>query len=131
MTATAADAPAYQGAVDWLTTHTRRGEPVLMAPQLTSLYALSGRTDPVPQISLLPGALPRRADEVALVSLLERDHVRVAVIDRHAFPEYGHTVFGGSFDRTLAAWLHRTFRHVAVVGGSGARTLDIWMRRTS
>lgn len=124
------DAPAYQGAVDWLTAHTRPGEPVLLAPQLTTLYALSGRTDPVPQISLLPGALPHRSDEAALIARLQRDRVRVAVIDRHAFREYGHTAFGRSFDRTLAAWIHRTFRHVAVVGG-GSRTLDIWMRRTS
>lgn len=131
LAAPAGDAAAYQAAVDWIVSHTREGEPILLAPQLTSLYPLTARTDPVPQISLLPGALPRRSDEVSLIARLERDHVRVAVIDRHAYSEYGHTVFGGSFDTTLATWIHRTWRHVAVVGGHSSRTLDIWMRRSS
>ena len=108
----------------------RPGEPVLLAPQLTALYALSERTDPLPQISLLPGALPTVRAQRAAIAALRASGVRVAVTDRRQFTEYGHTTFGESFDRTLAAWLHRSFVHVATLTAPGpdGRTLDVWIK---
>ncbi len=130
--ATPSDASNFNAAVAWIDTHTQPGEPILIAPQLTLLYALTTRTDPLPTISLLPGALPHPSDELALIGLLERRQVRVAVIDRHVYSEYGHTVFGGSFDRTLAAWIHRNFRHVAAIGRApGNHGIDIWTKGSS
>jgi 4-amino-4-deoxy-L-arabinose transferase-like glycosyltransferase len=128
-----AAAPAghvYAGALRWIDRETRPGEPVLLAPQLTALYALSERTDPVAQISLLPGTLPTVRAQRAEIAALRASGVRLAVTDRRQFTEYGHTRFGESFDRTLAAWLHRSFVHVATLTAPGpdGRTLDVWIK---
>ena len=53
--ATPADASAYQQAVDVVLRRTRRSEPILLAPQMTSLYVLTGRQDVLDELSLLPG----------------------------------------------------------------------------
>jgi 4-amino-4-deoxy-L-arabinose transferase-like glycosyltransferase len=123
-------AAVYRQALAWIDTRTRPGEPILLAPQLTSLYTLSGRIDPIREISLLPGALAGPADERAAIARLAA--VRLAVIERRVFSEYGHTTFGASFDRVLAGWIRRHFRHAATLGGGpAAPTLDIWIRRIS
>jgi hypothetical protein len=127
-----AQAAVFQGALRWIETQTRPGDPILLAPQLTALYVLADRRDPLPQLSLLPGALPHPADEQAAIERLTEQHVRLAVVDRHRFPEYGHTFFGGSFDRELAGWIRSHFDHAATVrGGPGAgdHVLDIWVWR--
>ena len=126
------EAAVYNAAIQQILAHSRPGEPVLLAPQLTSLYTLSGRTDPVPQLSLLPNALPSAGDQRAVVSDLDAAGVRLAVIDRHRFPEYGHTYFGGSFDRILAQWIRTNFVHLSTLGGGiDAPTLDVWIRRAA
>lgn len=121
---------AYAGALAWIDRETRPGAPVLLAPQLTALYELSGRRDPVPQISLLPGTLPTAADQRREIAILRASGVRLAVIDRRQFTEYGHTRFGGSFDRMLAAWIQGSFTHVATLTAPGpnGRTLDVWLK---
>ena len=129
LAAPAADAAVYQSAVAWITSHTRPGEPILLAPQLTALYTLSERQDPLPQLSLLPGALPTPQAESTAIATLEKDHVRLVIVDRRPFTEYGHGSFGVTFDRVLAAWIDRNFRHVATLGSPGTRMLDVWLTR--
>jgi hypothetical protein len=128
-----AEAPAgsvYARALRIIDRETRHGDPVLLAPQLTALYALSERADPVPQISLLPGTLPTARDQRDEIAALRASGVRLAVIDRRPFTEYGHTSFGGSFDRTLSAWIHGSFVHIATLRAAGpdGRTLDVWLK---
>jgi hypothetical protein len=125
--ATAADGPAYQAAVDAVVARTRPGEPVLFAPQLTALYTIAGRTDPLPSISLLPGALATVADERAAIAR-DLGDVRVAVTSRRPLTEYGQGAFGTTYDRSLMAWLRSDFKHVATVTGQGAQAqaLDVW-----
>jgi hypothetical protein len=120
----------YAGALAWIDRETRPGAPVLLAPQLTALYELSERSDPVPQISLLPGTLPTAADQRREIAVLRTSGVRLAIVDRRQFTEYGHTSFGGSFDRTLARWIHTSFTHVATLTAPGpdGRTLDVWLK---
>ena len=79
-----------------------------------------------------PGTLPSVSDQRHEIAVLRKSGVRLAVIDRHQFPEYGHTSFGESFDRTLAAWIRRSFVHVATLTAPGpdGRTLDVWLRGT-
>jgi hypothetical protein len=127
------EAALYQGALDWITKETGAGDPILLAPQLTSLYTLSGRENPLREISLLPGALPTAADERQAIARFEEAGVRLAVIDRRAFPEYGHSTFGGSFDRVVDSWIHQRFILAATLrsGGVDTRTLEIWLRRSS
>ena len=42
---------AYQEAIDRIVAAGRPGDPILLAPQLSALYILTGRTDPLPQLS--------------------------------------------------------------------------------
>jgi hypothetical protein len=102
-------AEVYRDVLEWLTAGTAPGEPVLIAPQLTSLYTLADRESPLRQLSLLPGALPQPADERAAIERLKEANVRMAVIDERSYPEYGHTTFGDSFDRNLARYLRSDF----------------------
>jgi hypothetical protein len=128
--ATPMDAPAYQQAVNWIEAHTRRGEPILLAPQLTWLYLVTERANPLPQLSLLPGALDGAAGQRKAIARLDAARVDVVVIEERKLTGYGHTQFGGSFDRVLAAWIHRTFDRAAVVRGQpGGPQLEIWSRR--
>jgi hypothetical protein len=128
--ASAPEGPVFARALAWIDRKTRPGEPVLLAPQLTALYVLTERSDPVPQISLLPGTLPTARDQRDEIGVLRASGLRLAVIDRRRFTEYGHTRFGESFDRTLAAWIHRSFVHVATLRATGpnGRALDIWLK---
>jgi hypothetical protein len=124
-----ADAPAYQAAVDWIVANTRPGEPILLAPQLTTLYAIADRENPLRWLSLLPGTIATAADERAAIAQLERAGVRLAVVDRTQFSGFGHTSFGGSFNRELDAWIRRSLSHAATLRGKEV-TLEVWLRRT-
>lgn len=128
---TPALAAAYQGALGWITRTTRPGEPILLAPQLTWMYAISARANPLREISLLPGALAGAGRERRALDRLEGAGVRLAVIDRRTFSQYGHTSLGDSFDRDLDAWVRSRFRRVAEFSSGSdpeAPQLEIWVR---
>ena len=125
-----ADAAAFQGALASVAALTRPGEPVLFAPQLSALSVLSGRPDPLPQISLLPGALSSVAAEQQAIARLDAADVQVIVTDDHAFTEYGHGSFGTTFDKTLATWISRNFKPSGTFPGP-THTLVVWKRSNS
>ena len=132
MHGTPAQAAAYQGALDWIERTTKPGEPILLAPQMTWMYAISERANPLPEISLLPGALAGAGRERRALARLEGAGIHLAVIDRRTFPQYASTSFGGSFDRTLDSWIRRDFRRVATFATGAdpqAVHLEIWVRR--
>ena len=123
------DADAYRGALADVVRLTRPGEAVLFAPQLSALYALSGRADALPNISLLPGMLDSVSAEQQAIARLAAAQVRVIVTDRHSFTEYGQGSFGTTFDRTLAAWVARNFERSRTFRGQ-SHTLVVWRRNT-
>ncbi len=127
---TPAEGALYQRALDEIAARTEPGEPILVAPLMTGLYVLSGHDNPLRQISTLPSGLPEPADEQAAIARLEAAGVRVAVTDASKpWPGYGHTTFGDSFQRELAAWIERRFERVEQIDGGGDRRLDVWVRR--
>ena len=130
---TAAQGQPFSAALRIIERDTRPGDAVLVAPQLQALEVLTGRRSALPQLSLLPGALPDAAAERAAIAKLDAAHVRVVVLDRRALKDYGNGAFGSTFDRVLHAWVTTRFQRVATVGGSGERPLelDIWERHTS
>ncbi|HWH95013.1 MAG TPA: hypothetical protein VNT03_14220 [Baekduia sp.] len=135
MHTTAVDGPTLQKAVDLIQAQTRRSEPVLLAPQMTSLYVMTGRQDPLPQLSLLPGALDGPAAEDAAIRTLDNSGVRLAIIDRTPLTRYDAGSFGIGYDRRIGAWLRRNFTHTTTLrgtpaGGAEPRILDVWLRRT-
>jgi hypothetical protein len=126
------EALAYRDAVSWILTRTAPKDPILVGPQLTALYVLTDRRNPLPSLSLLPGALPNVAQERDAIRRLEAAGVKLAIIDRQEFGIYGHSSFGVSFQRELAAWVHDHFERAATLGDGRAKspTLDVWLRRT-
>jgi hypothetical protein len=128
---TPGEARLYQAALDVIAARTSAGEPILVAPLLTGLYGLSDRGSPLPELSLLPGALPTAADERAAIARLEAAGVRLAITDNREWPGYGHTSFGESFDGELARWIERNFNHAATIRAPGGknRKLDVWLKR--
>ena len=129
LTAHAADGPVYQRALDMIERATAPGEPVLLAPQMTSLYVISGRTDPLPQLSLLPGTLAGGSREA--VARMNERHVQLAITNRTPLETYEHGAFGETFAQGVARWLESDFRRTAVLRGSGTDplVLDVWQRR--
>jgi hypothetical protein len=135
MRATAWDGPAYQAAVDVIQRETKPSDPILLAPQMTSLYVRTGRQDKLPQLSLLPGALNGPADERAAIKTLDAAHLRLAIVDRRPLTRYEHGIWGVEYDRLVGAWLRKNFTHTTTlrgpsVGGAEPRILDVWLRRT-
>lgn len=128
LTARPADAAALQQVLTTIERTTRPGEPVLFAPQLTSLYVMADRPNPLPELSLLPGMLPTREDEDRAIARMK--DVNVVVVDRTPQTTYEHGAFGTTFAAGLADWLRRDFSRTATVIGSGPepRTLDVWTR---
>ena len=126
--ASARDAAVYREALHWIDAAAPVGKPVFLAPQLTALYALSGRTDPLPQLSLLPGALPTPAAERAAIARLSAADIKLAVTDRRSYAQYGQTFFGGSYDRLVADWIRTHYRHAATLGGLSGPVLDVWVK---
>jgi hypothetical protein len=127
---TPAEAGLYTSALRWIEASTRPGDPILVAPILTGLYPLSDREDVLREVSLIPSALPTAADERAAIARLEDAGVKLAITDRRTWKGYGQTSFGESFDRILAAWIHRNFNHAATLRTDGPkpRILDVWTR---
>jgi 4-amino-4-deoxy-L-arabinose transferase-like glycosyltransferase len=127
-------ATAYQHVADAIAVRTRPGEAVLLAPQMSWLYTLADRADPVREISLLPGMLAGNGREQAAIARLERARVRLAVVDRQGYPDFDHTFFGGSFDRRIDAWVRAHFTRIAHFNTGGdieSPQLEIWLRRNA
>jgi dolichyl-phosphate-mannose-protein mannosyltransferase len=124
------EAALYSSALRWIETTTQPGDPILVAPILTGLYPLSGREDVLREVSLIPSALPTAADERAAIARLEDAGVRLAITDQRTWKGYGQTSFGDSFDRILATWIHRNFKHAATLRTEEPkpRILDVWTR---
>jgi hypothetical protein len=124
------DAALYRSALGWIESRTRPSDPIFVGPIMTGLYTLSGREDVLRQVSLIPSALPKPADERAAIATLQHANVRFAITDHRTWKGYGQTSFGESFDRILAGWIHDHFKHTTTIRSSGPtpRTLDVWTR---
>ena len=119
------EAALYAGALGWIERETDPASPILVAPMLTGLYALSGRTSPLPRLSILPGALPSVDDERASHRCrLEAAGVPLVITDDREWPGYGHTSFGKSFDQELAAWIRQNYTRAAVIRAPAHETFE-------
>jgi hypothetical protein len=128
---TEANGRLYQAALAEIAARTTTGEPVLVAPLLTGLSSLSGHPNGLSQLAVLPGSLAGDHREREAIAELQRSDVRLAVIDNREFPGYGHTSFGDSYDRQLAAWITDTFDRVVSLHKEGdpSRTISVWIKR--
>lgn len=114
---TPAAAPALQGTIDYIDSHTTAGEPILAVPLDSGLHFMTGRPPALYDAMFLPGLLDSRADELAAIARLKAEHVRYAVIDQRRFSGYRFERFGVDYNRLFANWLTRGGAPVASFGG--------------
>lgn len=114
---TPAAAPALQGAIDFIDSHTAPGEPILAIPLDSGLHFMTARPPALYDAMFLPGLLDSRADEVAAIARLRDERVRYAVIDQRRFSGYRFERFGVDYNRLFARWLTRDGAPVAKFGG--------------
>jgi hypothetical protein len=110
-------APALQGTIDFIDSHTAPGEPILAVPLDSGLHFMTGRPPALYDAMFLPGLLDSRADELAAIARLKSEHVRYAVIDQRRFSGYVFERFGVDYNRLFARWLTRAGAPVATFGG--------------
>jgi hypothetical protein len=114
---TPAAAPALQGTIDFIDSHTAPGEPILAVPLDSGIHFMTGRPPALYNAMFLPGLLDSRADELAAIAQLKAEHVRYAVIDQRRFSGYVFERFGVDYNRFFAKWLTRAGAPVATFGG--------------
>ena len=73
-------AGAQQQVLDFVRGHTAPGDAVLALPADGGMSFLTGRDPALYEVMFLPGLLDTRADEIAAIARLKREHVRYAVI---------------------------------------------------
>jgi hypothetical protein len=113
---TAAAAPALQGTLNWIDSHTEPGEAVLAVPADAGIDFMSDRAVPLYNPMFLPGLLYDHAEEQAAIAQLEAEGVRYAVIDKRNFDNYTYEKFGIEYNRPFAAWIERRGAPVAEFG---------------
>jgi hypothetical protein len=114
---TPAAAPALQGTIDFIDSHTSPGEPILAVPLDSGIHFMTGRPPALYDAMFLPGLLDSRADELAAIARLKAEHVRYAVIDQRRFSGYRFERFGVDYNRLFGNWLTRAGAPVASFGG--------------
>ena len=117
---TAASAPALQGTLNWIDSHTEPGEAVLAVPADAGIDFMSDRKVALYNPMFLPGLLYSHREEREAIAQLEAEGVRYAVVDKRNFDNYPHEKFGIEYNRPFAAWIERKGAPVAEFG-DGAR----------
>ncbi len=86
----------------------RRGESVLVLPEINGVDALFNVRSVSPYPSHLPGWLDEKA-ELDLIQVLERRPPDVVIVFSRPVKEYGVAEFGKGYARLLAEWVDRNY----------------------
>jgi hypothetical protein len=113
---TAAAAPAIARAVDRADALSRPDQPILAGPADGGIYFMADRPPALHELMLLPGLLDSRADQLAAIAKLRREHVPVAVIGARDFTTWGWKTFGVDYNAILGGALRRATVHSETVG---------------
>jgi len=113
---TAAAAPAIARAVDRADALSRPDQPILAGPADGGIYFMADRPPALHELMLLPGLLDSRADQLAAIAKLRREHVPVSVIGARDFTTWGWKTFGVDYNAILGGALRRATVHSETVG---------------
>ena len=116
---TSVAAPPLQHTIDFIRSHTVRGEPILAVPSDAGLHFMTDRPPALYNVVFLPGQLDSKADERAAVAGLRAAGVRYAVVSQRRFVGYGFQRFGIEYDQLLASALLRPGNRVATFSTPG------------
>jgi hypothetical protein len=109
-------AAALEGTVRKIDALTQPGQRILAAPVDGGLYFMSDRRPALRELSILPGLISDRAEEVAAIARLRRDHVTLAVVGARDFSSWGTPTFGVSYNPLLGAYLRQSAVSTETVG---------------
>jgi hypothetical protein len=77
---------------------------------------MADRPPALHELMLLPGLLDSRADQLAAIAKLRREHVPVSVIGARDFTTWGWKTFGVDYNAILGGALSRATVHSETVG---------------
>ena len=113
---TAAAAPAIEQTVREIDAQTSPSDRILAAPIDGGLYFFSDRRPALRELSLLPGLIATRGDELAAIDRLRAERVRLAVLSARDNSTWSTSAFGVGYDRLIGAYLRRSTIGSTVVG---------------
>jgi hypothetical protein len=123
----------YEAGIAFLKQKYSEGETVLILPEDTTMYFLSGTRAPTRVYAFNPGVLaPGRMTE-ELFREIESNHVKYLLWSNRTFAEYGAPVFGQDFNKGLASALKERYEEVGPLvpsgGADGGLAFTVWRRK--
>jgi hypothetical protein len=125
----------YQAAIAFMKEKKARGETVMVLPEDTMLYVLSGTRAPTRVNEFLPGFLAPGNMTEELFRQMEAKNVKFLVWSNRKFPQYGVPIFGQDFNQELARYLTARFKPTVLLvppdeTGKGL-TFMVWEREAA
>ncbi len=93
-----------------------RGESVLLLPELTGLYFMTGTSAPSRYYVLTPGELTPGPITDAYLKELERNPPSAILLTNRRTSEYGVDYFGIDYDQAVLAWIESRYQAVGEIG---------------
>jgi hypothetical protein len=111
---------AWNGALEFIASHTRPDDPIAVLPEGTSLAFLSGRRNPLREEIVTPGFLDA-AGEARAIDALDRSRTRLVLIVNRATREFGAEAFGRDYNQHLMQWIDAHYTPCATFGAPDPR----------
>jgi hypothetical protein len=111
---------AWNGALAFIASYTRPGDPVAVFPEGTSLVFLSGRRNPLREEIATPGFVDG-PEEARAIDALDRSGTRLVLIVNRATREFGAEAFGRDYDQQLMQWIDARYTRCATFGAADPR----------
>lgn len=125
-------AKILKSAIAFLKEKNSRGESVMMVPEDTMLYVLSGTRAPTRVNAFVPGILVPGAMTEELFREIDCKPVQYLLWSSRTFSEYGVPVFGRDFNRELAQFLTSRYKPMGLLvpedSVNAGLTFVIWQR---
>ena len=125
-------AESYEAAIAFIKDKQARGETVMVLPEDTMLYVLSGTRAPTRVNEFMPGFLAPGEMTQQLFHEIEAKNVRYLLWSNRTFTEYGVPVFGRDFDQELVHYLAARYKPVGMLVPDSERhwglTFTVWER---
>jgi hypothetical protein len=125
-------AKGFREALDFIARQSRVGQSVMVVPEDTMLYFLSGTTAPARVFSMVPGTLAPGEMTDEFLDEVKRAAVSDIIWSNRTFTEYGAANFGVDFDQPVGDYIHENFEvagRLPAVVADGEWQATIWHRK--
>jgi hypothetical protein len=123
----------YEAGVAFLKQKYSEGETVLIVPEDTTMYFLSGTHAPTRVYIFTPGVVSPGRMTKEIVQEIDEKRIRYLLWSNRTFAEYGVPFFGQDFNKELASALKERYEEVGPLvpsaGADGGLAFTFWRRR--